>query len=109
MRTLGSTALEEEGGKDSTPVPSAFLIEIMDTRESLEECASKEDAEEIMNEASAQIEACLHRMDKALKAGGDKNTLADDAVRLRYLYRIEDEGRRVMHRFEDEQARPMAD
>lgn len=105
MRILGSTALEEEGGDDRTPVPPAFLMEIMETRESLEQCSSKEEAEAKLSEASATVGKCLREMDEVLKAGGGKDELADAAVRLRYLNRIEDEARSVMHRLDDERTR----
>lgn len=106
MRTRGSRALEEEGAEDKTPVPPDFLMEIMETRESLEQCQSKDEAERILTEATASIDECLRVMDKVLKAGGDRDELDDAAVRLRYLHRIQDEARRVMHRLEDERSRP---
>lgn len=108
MRTRGSRALEEEGAEDKTPVPPDFLMEIMETRESLEQCESKDEAERILTEATGAVDKCLRGMDKVLKAGGDREELDDAAVRLRYLHRIEDEARRVMHRLEDERSRPPA-
>lgn len=108
MRLLGSTALEEDGEDDRTSVPMDFLMEVMETREALEECSSKEEAEAILAETSAAVEECLRGMDEVLKAGGGKDELSDAAVRLRYLYRIEDEARRVMHRLEDGLASPAA-
>lgn len=108
MRLLGSTALEEEGGDDRTPVPMDFLMEIMETRESLEQCSSQGEAEAIMAETAAAVGECLRGMDGALKAGGGKDELSDAAVRLRYLYRIEDEARRVLHRLEDGRGSPTA-
>ncbi|CAB1116327.1 unnamed protein product [Ectocarpus sp. CCAP 1310/34] len=108
MRLLGSTALEKEGEDDRTSVPMDFLMEVMETREALEECSSKEEAEAVLSETSAAVEECLSGMDEVLKAGGGKDELSDAAVRLRYLYRIEDEARRVMHRLEDSLAGPTA-
>ncbi|CAM9314758.1 unnamed protein product [Ectocarpus sp. 4 AP-2014] len=108
MRLLGSTALEEEGEDDRKSVPMDFLMEVMETREALEECSSKEEAEALLSETSAAVEECLSGMDEVLKAGGGKDELSDAAVRLRYLYRIEDEARRVMHRLEDGLASPTA-
>lgn len=104
MSTRGSRALEE--GDDTRPVPPDFLMEIMETRESLEECESTDEAERILTEATAAIDECLRGMDEALKAGGDGHELEDAAVRLRYLHRIQDEARSVMHRLEDERSRP---
>lgn len=106
MRTRGSRALEEEGAEDKTPVPPDFLMQIMETRESLEQCESTDEAEKILTEATVAIDDCLGSMDKVLKAGGDKDELDDAAVRLRYLHRIQEEARRVMHRLEDERSRP---
>ncbi|CAM9378184.1 unnamed protein product, partial [Hapterophycus canaliculatus] len=109
MRLLGSMALEEEGADDDkTAVPMDFLMEIMETRESLEHCATAGDAEAILLETKAAAEECLRGMDEALRAGGGKDELSDAAVRLRYLYRIEDEALRVMHRLEDGHAHPSA-
>lgn len=110
MRLLGSTALEEEGAGDDdrTAVPMDFLMEIMEIRESIERCATAEDAEAILSETKAAADACLRSMDEALRAGGGKEELSDAAVRLRYLYRIEDEALRVMHRLEDGHGNPSA-
>lgn len=108
MRLLGSTALEESGDDDRTPVPMDFLMEIMETRESLEQCSSQEEAEGILAETSAAVGECLRGMDEVLKAGGGKDELSDAAVRLRYLYRIEDEARRVLHKLEDSRGHPTA-
>ncbi|CAN0470470.1 unnamed protein product [Ectocarpus sp. 12 AP-2014] len=108
MRLLGSTALEEEGEDDRASVPMDFLMEVMETREALEECSSKEEAGAILSETSVAVEECLSGMDEVLKAGGGKDELSNAAVRLRYLYRIEDEARRVMHRLEDGLASPTA-
>lgn len=99
--------MEEDGNDgDRTPVPADFLMEIMETRESLEECSSEEEAEAILAETTAAVQVCLMRMDGVLQAGGGKDELTDAAVRLRYLYRIEDEAKRIMHRLEDERAKP---
>lgn len=108
MRTRGSRALEEEGAGDKTPVPPDFLMEVMETRESLEQCESKDEAGRILMEAAGAIDECLRGMDKVLKAGADRDELDDAAVRLRYLHRIEDEARQVMHRLEDKHSRPSA-
>lgn len=109
MRLLGSTALEEESGDgDRTPVPMDFLMEIMETRESLEQCSSQDEAETILAETSTAVGECLRGMDEALKAGGGKDELYDAAVRLRYLYRIEDEARRILHKLEDGRGNPTA-
>ncbi|CAM9520420.1 unnamed protein product [Ectocarpus sp. 12 AP-2014] len=108
MRLLGSTALEEEGEDDRASVPMDFLMEVMETREALEECSSKEEAEAILSETSVAVEECLSGMDEVLQAGGGKDELSNAAARLRYLYRIEDEARRVMHRLEDGLASPTA-
>lgn len=112
MRLLGSTALEEEGAADDdddkTPVPMDFLMEIMETRESLEQCSSAVEAEAILSETQDAADDCLRDMDEALRAGGGKDELSDAAVRLRYLYRIEAEALRVMHRLEDGHANPSA-
>lgn len=105
---LGSTALEEEGRDDGNRAPPDFLMEVMETRESLEACSSKDEAEEILRETTVAVDECLRGMDEALKAGCGKNELSDAAVRLRYLYRIQDEARSVVHRLEDERARPAA-
>lgn len=106
MRVLGSSALEEKGSEDSPPVPPVFLMEIMETRERLEACSSKEEAEVTLTETKKAVAECLKAMDGALKAGGGKDELADSAMRLRYLYRIEDEARNLIHRLEDARARP---
>lgn len=106
MRLLGSTALEEEGADDRTPVPMDFLMEVMETRESLEQCSSQDEVEAILAETSSTIDECLRDMDEALKAGGGKEELSDAAVRLRYLYRIQKEAQRVRHRLEDGHASP---
>lgn len=108
MRVLGSSALEEEGAEDGPPVPPSFLMEIMETREHLEACSSKEQAEATLTETRAAAAECLKAMDEALKAGGGKDELADSAMRLRYLHRIEEEARNVMHRLEDAHARTSA-
>lgn len=108
MRLLGSTALEEEGADDRTPVPMDFLMEVMETRESLEECSSPEEVKAISAETSAAIDECLRDMNEALKAGGGKEELSDAAVRLRYLYRIQKEAQRVLHGLEDSRASPAA-
>lgn len=101
MRLLGSTALEEEGADNRTPVPMDFLMEIMETRESLEQSSSQDEVEAISAETSVAIKECLRDMDEALKAGGGKEELSDAAVRLRYFYRIEKEAQRVLHSMED--------
>lgn len=108
MRLLGSTALEEEGADDRTPVPMDFLMEVMETRESLEQCSSQDDVEVISAETSAAIDECLRDMDEALKAGGGKEELSDAAIRLRYFFRIEKEVQRVRHGLEDSRASPAA-
>lgn len=108
MRLLGSTALEEGGDDDKTPVPMDFLMEIMQTRESLERCSSQDEAEAVLAETSAAVGECLRGMDEVLKAGGGKDELSDAAVRLRYLYRIEDEARRIRHRLQDGLGNPTA-
>ena len=108
MRLLGSTALEEEGADDRTPVPMDFLMEVMETRGSLEQCSSPDEAEAILAENSAAVDECLRDMDEALKAGGGRDEISHAAVRLRYLYRIEDEARRVLHSLEDGHANPNA-
>lgn len=104
MRVLGSSALEEEGAAaDGPPVPPGFLMEVMETREKLEHCSIKEEAEGVLQRARREADECLQAMDEALKAGGGKEELAEAAVRLRYTYRIEEEARRVVHRLEDEE------
>lgn len=108
MRLLGSTALEEEGADDRTPVPMDFLMEVMETRESLEKSSSQDEVEAISAETTAAINECLQDMDEALKAGGGKEELSDAAVRLRYLYRIQKEAQRVLHGLEDSRASPDA-
>ncbi len=108
MRLLGSTALEEEGADDRTPIPMDFLMEVMETRGSLEQCSSPDEAEAILAETRTAVDECLRDMDEALKAGGGKDEISDAAVRLRYLYRIEDEARRVLHGLEDGRANPNA-
>lgn len=106
MRVLGSSALEDEGAaEDGPPVPPAFLMEVMETREQLEHCSSTEEAEAVLKQTRAAADQCMKAMDVALKAGGGKDELADAAIRLRYLYRIEDEARNVMHRLEDAYAK----
>ena len=106
MKLLGSTAFEEHGSDDRSPAPPALLMKVMETRESLEHCSSMKEAEDIMAETRAAIDACLREMDGALKGGGGKDQLQEAAVRLRYLCRIEEEARSVIHRFEDERAKP---
>eukprot|EP00752_Nemacystus_decipiens_P003129 g2896.t1 len=108
MRLLGSTALEEEGADDRTPVPMDFLMEVMATRESLERSSSEGEVEAISAETTTAINECLQDMDEALKAGGGKDELSDAAVRLRYLYRIQKEAQRVLHGLEDGRASPDA-
>lgn len=109
MRLLGSTALEEEGADDDrTPVPMDFLMEVMETRESLEQSPSQGEVEAISAETTAAINERLRDMDEALKAGGGKEELSDAAVRLRYLYRIQKEAQRVLHGLEDSRASPDA-
>lgn len=103
---LGSTALEEDGREDKTPLHSGFLMEILETREALEQCTSEDEAEAILAETKVSVDKCLRGMDVVLKSDGDKEDLIDFAVRLRYLYRIEDEARRVLHVLEDARARP---
>lgn len=102
---LGSNALEE-GSKENASAPPSLLMEIMEIRESLEDCSSMEEAEAIMMETAKAINVCLRGMDEALKAGGGKDDLEDAAVRLQYLHRIEEEARTVMHRIEDAGAKP---
>ena len=109
MRLLGSTALEEEGADDrKMQVPMDFLMQVMETRELLEQCSSQDEAEAISAETTAAINECLQDMDEALKAGGGKEELSDAAVRLRYLYRIQKEAQRVLHELEDSRASPDA-
>lgn len=109
MQLLGSTALEEEeGADDRTPVPMDFLMEVMETRESLEQCSSQDEVEAISAETATAIDKCLRDMDEAFKAGGGKEELSDAAVRLRYLFRIQKEAQRVLHGLEDSRASPDA-
>lgn len=105
MNLLGSNALEE-GSKENAPAHPSLLMEVMEIRESLEDCSSMEEAEAIMTNTAEAINVCLKRMDETLKAGGGKDELEEAAVRLQYLYRIEEEARAVMHRIEDAGAKP---
>lgn len=103
MRVLGSSALEEGAADDGPSAPPAFLMEVMETREQLEHCSTMQEAEGVLKQTGETVEECLVAMDAALKEGGGKDELADAAIRLRYLYRIEDEARSIIHRLEDAQ------
>lgn len=104
MHVLGSSALEEEGAKDNKDVPPGLLMDVMDIRERLEHCSSKKDAESILFDSSQAAEQCLRDMNETLQTGGSKDELAELAVRLRYMYRIQEEAQGVVHNLEDSNA-----
>lgn len=106
MRLLGSSTLEEEGDGEGPSAPPQLLMEVMETREQLEHCSSRDEAAKILAETQAAIHECLETMDQELKVGGGKDELVAPAIRLRYLYRIEEEARSVGYRLEDASSNP---
>ncbi|CAM9543113.1 unnamed protein product [Choristocarpus tenellus] len=100
IKLQGIRVLEED---TRVGVHPDFLVEIMETRESLEACESQAEAEAILAQTLVLEEECLVGLEEALQAG-DRDALEAGAVRLRYLCRIEDEAKRVGHRLEDELA-----
>lgn len=98
--------LEEDGGDHDLSAPPALLMEIMEARERLEHCSSKEEAEVVLTEMRTASQECLRTMDEVLRMGGGKDELVALAIRLRYLHRTQEEARSVMHRLEDSHSGP---
>ena len=87
----GIDALAETSTK---PVAPELLIEIMEIRESVDECTSLEELSEYANTNVASIRQCTLALKKDYDESHDLEKVTAIAVKLKYLAKIEEEIRR---------------
>jgi len=97
LSLYGVTALEEDG--QSRDVEPAFLVEVMETREALEDASTLEEARMILEENCFKIECCLKNI-KALFDAKELAKIAQEAIRLQYFTRINDEANKRLDKLE---------
>jgi len=86
-------------GRGSVPLPSAFLMQQMQWRESLDDASSRSELSQLDEETSAQQSALLTQLAECLDAGGDKAVASTIVARLMFIGKFR---RDLLARLDDE-------
>lgn len=86
-----------EDGRSSTLADPVLLMEVMDTRQSVEEAPSRAALADIAKENAEKIEVCLAALHEHYSRG-EIDLLAGHAIRLQYFTKIDEEIEAAMER-----------